>query len=146
MEQASVLPITQNLIELLKRALFALEHSDDMTMSSDHVEEIQRLSADMLLLLGGTSFQSPQMQTMAEEWGLPLVESDPLASSPSDASPTAQPETNLANAPATSAASVLAMDPIEYVASAGLMSQRRAGLNLVQRIRQMVSAHNLPAN
>jgi hypothetical protein len=146
MEQASVLPITQNLIELLKRALFALEHSDDMTMSSDHVEEIQRLSADMLLLLGGTSFQSPQMQTMAEEWGLPLVESDPLASSPSDASPTAQPETNLANAPATSAASVLAMDPREYVASAGLMSQRRAGLNLVQRIRQMVSAQNLPAN
>lgn len=143
MEQTSVLPIAQNLIELLKRALFALEQSDNMAMSSAHVEEIQRLSADMLLLIGGTSFQSSPIQTMADEWGLPPVGSDSFAPSSVDASPSPEPQSSVSNAPA---ASVLAMDPREYVARAGLMSQRRAALNLVQRIRQMLSAQNLPAN
>jgi hypothetical protein len=140
MEQTSVLPITKSLIELLKRALFALEQSDDMTMSSAHVEEIQRLSADMLLLLGGTSFQSPQMQTMVQEWGLPPVESDPLVSSSIDAP---QSESPVSDAPVTP---VLTIDPREYVASATVIGQRRAGLNLIQRTRQMLSAQNLPAN
>jgi hypothetical protein len=140
MEQTSVLPITKNLIELLKRALFALEQSDDMTMSSAHVEEIQRLSADMLLLLGGTSFQSPQMQTMVQEWGLPPIESDPLVSSSMD---TPQSESSVSAAPV---APVLTIDPRDYIASATVISQRRAGLNLVQRTRQMLSAQNLPAN
>lgn len=140
MEQTSVLPITKSLIELLKRALFALEQSDDMTMSSAHVEEIQRLSADMLLLLGGTSFQSPQMQTMVQEWGLPPVESDPLVSSSMDAP---QSESPVSDAPVTP---VLTIDPREYVASATVIGQRRAGLNLIQRTRQMLSAQNLPAN
>jgi len=129
MEQTSVLPIAQNLIELLKRALFALEQSDNMVMSSAHIEEIQRLSGDMLALLGGISFQSPQMQAMADEWGLPPVEETPV-----------QAETQ-----------TLSVDPSppdlkDYILAAGVLNQRRAGLNLVQRIRQMISVQNLPAN
>ena len=129
MEQTSVLPIAQNLIELLKRALFALEQSDNMVMPSAHVEEIQRLSGDMLALLGGISFQSPQMQAMADEWGLPPVEETPV-----------QAETE-----------TLSVDPSpsdlkDYILAAGVLNQRRAGLNLVQRIRQMISVQNLPAN
>ncbi len=129
MEQTSVLPIAQNLIELLKRALFALEQSDDMVMSSAHVEEIQRLSGDMLALLGGISFQSPQMQAMADEWGLPPVEETPVEA-------------------ATQAISVdpTAPELKDYILAAGVLNQRRAGLNLVQRIRQMISVQNLPAN
>ncbi len=129
MEQTSVLPIVQNLIELLKRALFALEQSDDMVMSSAHVEEIQRLSGDMLALLGGISFQSPQMQAMADEWGLPPVEETPVEA-------------------ATQAISVdpTAPELKDYILAAGVLNQRRAGLNLVQRIRQMISVQNLPAN
>lgn len=129
MEQTSVLPIAQNLIELLKRALFALEQSDDMVMSSAHVEEIQRLSGDMLALLGGISFQSPQMQAMADEWGLPPVEETPVEA-------------------ATQAISIdpTAPDLKDYILAAGVLNQRRAGLNLVQRIRQMISVQNLPAN
>lgn len=129
MEQTSVLPIVQNLIELLKRALFALEQSDDMVMSSAHVEEIQRLSGDMLALLGGISFQSPQMQAMADEWGLPPVEETPVEA-------------------ATQAISIdpTAPDLKDYILAAGVLNQRRAGLNLVQRIRQMISVQNLPAN
>ncbi len=129
MEQTSVLPIVQNLIELLKRALFALEQSDDMVMSSAHVEEIQRLSGDMLALLGGISFQSPQMQAVADEWGLPPVEETPVQAKTQAISLDTSPP-----------------DLKDYILAAGVLNQRRAGLNLVQRIRQMISVQNLPAN
>ncbi len=129
MEQTSVLPIAQNLIELLKRALFALEQSDDMVMSSAHVEEIQRLSGDMLALLGGISFQSPQMQAVADEWGLPPVEETPVQAKTQAISLDTSPP-----------------DLKDYILAAGVLNQRRAGLNLVQRIRQMISVQNLPAN
>jgi hypothetical protein len=129
MEQTSVLPIAQNLIELLKRALFALEQSDNMVMTSAHVEEIQRLSGDMLALLGGISFQSPQMQAMADEWGLPPVEETPVQAETQAISVDPNP-----------------LDLKDYILAAGVLNQRRAGLNLVQRIRQMISVQNLPAN
>ncbi len=142
LEQSSVLPIAQNLVELLKRALFALEQSDDMVMSSAHLEEIQRLSGDLLVLLGGASFQSPQMQIMVDDWGMPAEQG------PSDSEATLAE--NNASASTLTASSTLSnpvvIDPREFVSSAGVIAQRRAGLNLVQRIRQMLSAQNLPTN
>lgn len=142
LEQSSVLPIAQNLVDLLKRALFALEQSDDMVMSSAHLEEIQRLSGDLLVLLGGASFQSPQMQIMVDDWGMPAEQG------PSDSEATLAE--NNASASTLTASSTLSnpvvIDPREFVSSAGVIAQRRAGLNLVQRIRQMLSAQNLPTN
>jgi hypothetical protein len=144
LEQSSVLPIAQNLVELLKRALFALEQSDDMVMSSAHLEEIQRLSGDLLALLGGASFQSPQMQTMVDDWGMPAEQAL------SDSEATLAEKNAFASASTLTVSSTLSnpvvIDPREFVSSAGVIAQRRAGLNLVQRIRQMLSAQSLPTN
>ncbi|QWE19965.1 hypothetical protein [Polynucleobacter sp. AP-Kolm-20A-A1] len=146
LEQSSVLPIAQNLVELLKRALFALEQSDDMVMSAAHVEEIQRLSTDMLALLGGASFQSPQMQSMVDEWGMPEQQAATESEAPAaDIEATTSTQTS---DPALTSSSLnsAVIDPREFVPAASVIAQRRMGLNLVQRIRQMLSAQNLPAN
>lgn len=148
LEQSSVVPIAQNLVELLKRALFALEQSDDMVLSAEHAQEIGRLSSDMLALLGGTSFKSPHMQSMLDEWGLDSTISTSVEPPPSTEKLPDNwfVEDDSVASDSSPSTSLLALNPKDFVPAAAVLIQRRAGLNLVQRIRQMLKAQNLPAN
>lgn len=142
LEQSAVLPITQNLLALLKKALFALEHSDDMVMSAVQLEEIHLLSSDLLALLGNTAFQSPQMQSIADEWGMPVQQ----GALPEQALNSVDHPTPKESDAGMIRPHSIEIDPKGFVSSAALIIQRRMGLNLVQRTRQMLSVQNLPAN
>ncbi len=122
MEQPSVLPLTQQLIELLKKALQVLESTDDVVIIPDQIDEIQKLASKMLDLTS-VGFASKDVFGLAA----PDLEPQVWGAASSDSPNSAKNISATAN-----------LQSNQIQASAILLSQRRHALNTVQRIRRLV--------
>lgn len=124
MEQPSVLPLTLQLIELLKKALEVLESTDDVVIIPDQIDEIQKLASKMLDL---THASLPAKDVFG------LVQSqqvEELAAEKSESHTSKESLTHQSSGPAAGTQSIYS--------SAVLAAQRRHALNTVQRIRRLV--------
>lgn len=122
MEQPSVLPLTQQLIELLKKALQVLESTDDVVIIPDQIDEIQKLASKMLDLTNMGSASK-------DVFGLVAPELEPQAWDTGSANSTASTKDTSAG---------VSLQASHAHVSSILLSQRRHALNTVQRIRRLV--------
>jgi hypothetical protein len=121
-EQQSVLPVTYQLVELLKKALDVLAATDDVVIIPDQIDEIQKLANSMLDLSQlneplknqfNLNPNSDVMPATSKSWQINAVDSQqPSPTKPSQVS--------------------------SFYSGAILLAQRRHALNTVQRIRRMV--------
>lgn len=121
MEQPSVLPLTQQLIELLKKALQVLESTDDVVIIPDQIDEIQKLASKMLDLTHVVS-------TSKDVFGLVA---SPVEPEVWDAGQNVSTIAKSDVAPTGIAAN-------NNDVSSVWLAQRRHALNTVQRIRRLV--------
>ncbi|MBU3599790.1 hypothetical protein ICN28_04575 [Polynucleobacter sp. 30F-ANTBAC] len=121
-EQQSVLPVTYQLVELLKKALDVLAATDDVVIIPDQIDEIQKLANSMLDLSQlneplknqfNLNPNSDVMPATSKSWQINAVDSQqPSPTKPSQVS--------------------------SLYSGAILLAQRRHALNTVQRIRRLV--------
>ena len=126
MEQPSVLPLTAQLIELLKKALEVLESTDDVVIIPDQIDEIQKLASKMLDLTH-TSLPAKDVFGLvkSQQADQPLSEGHDSELAPSK---------DLGLNPTINTQSVAQ----SLYSPAVLLAQRRHALNTVQRIRRLV--------
>lgn len=127
MEQPSVLPLTQQLVELLKKALEVLESTDDVVIIPDQIDEIQKLASKMLDL---THVGAPAKDVFGLSPMNHQVESRDVQQHISDVTTSLAEPANLVQGATHLTQSALSL-PI-------LLAQRRHALNTVQRIRRLV--------
>ena len=121
--QDAVLPATTQLIEFLKIAIPVMESGNDNILLPNQIEEIHRLSAQMLAAM--PLHLMPAFEPTGTELDLPTKSDLDIHQEIQQDIPVSGPAANVITSVAPNA---------DF-----LLSQRRMGLNLVQRVRKMVS-------